>query len=263
MAAWSIRVSAHESLPGATRIRVTGEPGAEVMLWRKDPDGEATSVRNVIKLDGSGYAAYIDAECPFGVPVEYTVESGGTDRVNSASITLHNPSGRAPVLLRAVLRPDVQWMWTALVDETGIQHKTRATTYSVIGEASPTLVGDKRQLPSSTLIFLCKDMTETERLIEMLRDGIPLLMRTPCHHVVRDRVFAALDVKEYRYKKGPQRLVEVEAQTLAWPQGETDLPTAATWTYSEVETNTTTDEYGDLAPLRLDYLDLLELPVLP
>jgi hypothetical protein len=96
----------------------------------------------------------------------------------------------------------------------------------------------------------------------MFRDGIPILMRTPCHGKVRDRVFAPLDVKESRYNDR-YRLLEVETQTLAWPAGETDLPIAGAWTYGQVEDNVSTDEYADLPPIRLDYLDLLESPVVP
>ena len=237
---WTIAVRPHEALPGATRMRITGDPGLTVTVWRKDPDGLAVSVRNLMVLDASGYGAFVDAECPFGVPVVYSVEADGKERVNSSVVQLNNPIGPAPVLLRAVLRPDVMWQWTALVDEAGISHKTRATTYSIIGQASPQYVGDIRQLPNSTLIFLCDGMAETNRMIEMFKDGIPILMRTPCHHKVRDRVFAPLDIKESRYSDR-YRLLEVETQTLAWPQGETDLPIAGVWTYGEVDTNVTTD----------------------
>lgn len=256
--AWSITCTPH-ALPGAILLEVTGPSRAVIKIWRSGVTGGPTSVRNVTALDASGHYQIVDAEAPFGAPVVYTVEYQGNDVVNSTPIALDDPHPRNPVLLRSVIRPHVQWEFTRLVDQTNIEYRTRTTTYAVIGRPDPIPVADMRQMQSSTLIFYTETLDAADRLLELFKEGNTVLMRTPCRAKVRDMIFVPLDVRESHYKLG--RLIEVEAQSVAWPHGETELPPPLEWTYDDLAKNHTAPSYGGLPPKRDEYLDLVGTPM--
>jgi hypothetical protein len=258
MPAWTVTVAQHSAMPGATIVTVTGTAGAAITVWRDTHIGARESVRNIHALDGSGHLQVTDPEAPFGVPITYTVETLGAHVAASVPITMPNPTGPDPVLLRSVVGPDTLWQWTRLVDQTGIEYRTRATTYPVIGRADPIAVGSARQLQSSVLLFYMPDIPAADRLLELFTDGTPILIRTPCHSKVRDMVFVALDVKESRFGGG--RLIEADVQQVAWPHGETTAPAPINWTYQHLAVNVTANTYGKVPGTWATYRKLREEP---
>jgi hypothetical protein len=260
--AWSIFATPYMgSLPGAMHLAVTGDPGAVVSITRHDRDG-SHPVRNTdTPLTASGLGQFVDPEAPF-YAVTYTVRFGGVDRATSDPATVPGmPGGFA--LLRSVLRPDVQWMPVTFIDEEGTEYPTSSTAFEVVGSHDLVVVGDVRRRRRGTFVFGPRTVAEADELVFLLRDGIPFLLRL-CPHgggVWRDTMFYALNVTETRFGYEGKRLVIVDYQSVDFVEGDTEVPPAGTWLYSDLAANTDATVYGAIPPVRRDYLDLVLHPL--
>lgn len=264
--AWSITAAVHsgpDDLAGAVDLTVVGDPDAAIEVWRNDPNGEHP-VRNIDPLPSSGAGQYIDVEAPLGVPVTYTVRQGGRVRARSNEVTAP-PLASGYALLRSVLRPYVQAVEVAFVDEVGTEWPTSSTAFAVVGSYDPVVVGDTRRRRRGTFVFAPASPGEASDLVYMLRDGIPFLLRL-CpngQRVQRDTLFYALNVTEARWGYSGRRELIVDFQSVDWVAGDTDVPEPGTWTYEDLRSQTSAPAYDYLPVQRDDYLALLLDPVTP
>lgn len=260
--AWSIEAEVYEGLPGAVRLTVTGDPDAAVEIRREDGNG-SHPVRNVTTLGGSGLLQIIDAEAPFR-PVTYSVLSGGAVRAYSGWVAAP-PFSDGRALLRSVLRPDVSWEAVTVVDETDIEYPTSTSVFPVVNSPDPVVVGDVRRRRKGTYIFATRTIADADRLVFMLKDGIPFLLRfcPDGSTLARDTLFYALAVGEARYKRDGRRLVTVDYQSVGFVAGLTDVPSAGAWAYENLRAQATAPAYANLPGVRSDYLALVLDPVTP
>jgi hypothetical protein len=207
------------NLPGSIRVAVVGEPDTVASLLRN-----GNPVRNFSGLDSGGLAQVVDAEAPLGRAAVYSVVApDGTLLASSAPVVCPPlPSGES--LIRSVLRPSVAWMEVHPVDETGVRWRSSTTVHEVVGSDTPVVVGEVRQRRTGVMSFLCRSLAEADRLVLLLRDGTPVLLRfDPCAQPqVRDLLFYALDVNEIRWGRSGGRLVVVDYQDTAFVPGLTD-----------------------------------------
>jgi hypothetical protein len=257
--AWTVTASVFAPLPGAVSLTLQGDPDADVIVWRNGPEGGREAVRNLMATGASGLVQHVDPEAPFG-EVSYSVESGGALVARSNTVTVPELEGQARSLLRVVLRPDVQWLPVIVAAQLDLAHASRSAVFPVIGRPDPVFSADVRQMLSGSLVFMVKGVEGADRLVGILRDGIPLLLRTPCRHLIRDMTFVALGVTEARVLgKSGWREVVVDFQQVAWPDGLTETPVASSWTYAGLLAAEAS--FATAAVSWPDYLDLVLRPV--
>lgn len=257
----SLTVTLFTNIPGAVRITIIGDPVTPITITRFDnfsPNG--VPVRNTVDATTSGSGLYqiIDAEPAFGT-VRYEA-TDGTDTATASINVSGPPSGRA--VLRSVLAPYSDWGEVVIVDETSMAYESSSTVFGIIGSHNPVVVADVRRERSGMLTFGCDDMNEAQGLIDMMRDGTPLLLRSCTDPKrVHDGLFYPLEVREERYGSGTRRLVFVDYQSVDLVRGVAVLPPATTWTYNDLAIQSTAPTYASVVDERDTYIDLVLDPI--
>jgi hypothetical protein len=253
----TISVQVYEGVPGCVRVVVTGTPGVAARLWRVDGT-ETHPVRN-FTTTGNGLEEVIDTEAPLGRPVSYRLTDVLGDWLASSALVECPAPADGRSLLRSVLAPQVQWAWAEPQDEKNVEWATSTTVHRVVGSDTPVVVGEVRQRHSGIITFLCKSIAEADRLVAIMRDGAPLLLRhSPCAgRDTRDMLFYALDVTEARVFRSGWRLLAVEYQTTRFVVGDTEEPPSPLWTFGDLRDTGLTfgqvrDRYATFADLAMN-----------
>lgn len=251
---FTITATVNSGLPGSVRLDVVGDPLIESRIVRLDGAYPAQPVRNYATT-GSGVASVIDCEAPLGRPVSYNlVDYYGLLLASSNTVTCPPlPSGRA--ILRSVLAPHVGWLEVEPQDETGVEWSSSSTSHEVVGEDTPVVVGEVRQRHKGVMSLVCRSIAEADRLVALLRDGIPFLLRhDPCAQAqTRDLLFYAFDAREVRWGRAGWRLVVFDYQSTAFVEGSTDEP-ASGWDFAALRDSAT--DFADLMSHYASFADM-------
>lgn len=228
---FTIAAQVNGTLPGSVLLSVAGDAGVPSSIVRAEGALDVHPVRNY-STTGTGIDSVIDCEAPLGRPVTYRLlDAAGAVLATSGTVVCpEDPLGRS--ILRSVLKPQVQWMWVEPAAEEDVTWRSSTRSYEIVGSDTPVIVGEVRQRHSGRLSFLCKSVEEADRLVEILRDGLPMLVRhSPCAALqTRDTLFYALDVQEDRLTRQGWRVIEVEYQSTKFVPGDTIEPPAS-WTF--------------------------------
>jgi len=140
-----------------------------------------------------------------------------------------------------VLAPQVLWMEIEAQEETGVTWGTSTTAYEIAGSDTPIVVSEIRQRHSGVLSFLCKSIDEANKLVGLMRDGAPILLRhPPCAGIqTRDVLFYALKVGEVRQGRNGWRTIVAEYQSTHFVPGDTIEP-PGTWTFAALRDSAAT-----------------------
>jgi hypothetical protein len=141
-------------------------------------------------------------------------------------------------------------------DETGVEWRSSTTVHDVIGSDTPVVVGEVRQRHSGTMSFLCRSTDEADRLVRLMRDGTPLLLRhDPCAQAqTRDILFYARNATETREGRNGWRSIFVDYQSTKFVPGETEEPSSG-WDFAALRDSATNftvlashyDTFSDMA----------------
>ena len=252
--AWNAAAEISKNLAGAVNLRVSGDPGVDIIIWRTSNAPrtvgiqERQRVRGVTQMPASGFLQIVDPEAQISQMVTYRVEYQGHVVATTAPVFVAGmPNGGA--LLRAINHPALLWSEAIVFEEDGLSHDVLASVHPVLGRRDPIVVSDVLQMESGTLAFLATDIEKADKLLEILQPGEPIVYRTPCTPVTRDKVFVVTGaVKEALVdKKRTLRVITVPFQAVAWPNERPDAPIAPpTWFYSDLDSQTTAPLYSDL-----------------
>ena len=256
---------------GATWIQVTGgTPGNTLDIERLG--NPTVSLRytttHPFRYDQSGTFTIVDAESGFGeVRYRLTGDPSVSDCTFVAAPLLpaawREMAGYPAGVLRQIVHPKDEWVTVVVQDEVNITYPNRSGVFPVVGRPDPVVVSDRRLLPQSDITFLVPSIPAADELLAVLDATLPLLLMTPCDHLVRDRCFIPLDVVEQRWGKAGWRLITVNTQTVPLPVGDLFVPDADAqrWNYGMLAANTTLPEYGQIAPAANDPNDYEELRI--
>jgi len=229
---FSIAASVFGGIPGAVQLSVTGDASTQSTIERMDAARVGQPVRNFDNTN-SGLEQVIDCEAPLGRQVYYNLLAFDRSILAQTPMITCPPLASGKSIIRSVLAPQVAWLEVEPQDETGVQWDTSTTSYSVVGSDTPVVVGEVRQRHSGTVSFLCKSIPEANELVQLTRDGVPLLLRhSPCAgDQTRDILFYALGVSEVRHGRAGWRRVLVDYQSTYFVAGDTVEP-PGTWTFA-------------------------------
>jgi len=265
----TISVMEYPLRPGAVQVTVNVDAGATGTfdVVRVEETGDVVPIRSAPAITPGAVVEFVDVEASFH-RATYALRRNGNS-IASASIALPPLSNRR-ALIRSVLRLGDE-MDVTLVDEVGMGYGTSSAVHAIIGSSDPIVISDVRRRRQGTYVLLTNTIAEADRLLELLKDGNPLLMRTcpdPAHPA-RDGYFYALHVGEARYGRRGHRIFDVDYQTVSAVKGELALPPPVSrWTYADLKAQTTAPTYGDLDSTtdgqpRKDYFQLFLDPVTP
>lgn len=259
MAAWTVNAAPYPDLPGSAQVTVTGPPLTSFALERSDPtSGRRVPVRVGSPATDVGGVWYgVDPEAPIGQPATYTIITGNSDIVTSGPVTVPPPPGGG-ALLRSVLRPWVDWMQVVVIAETDLNHDTSTTAIPIIGSPDLVVVGDVRRRRSGKFTFAFPNITETDKALTILRDGVPILIRFCPGGATkaRDCLFYAQQVTETRQANSTRRYLLVDYQSVDWVEGATETPPPRPVTYTSLAAVGT---YRDVTAAAATYRDVLLL----
>ena len=256
---------------GAAYIKVSGgTPGNTLNIMRVSQNGPETRLRYLsttpFRFNAQGVFEYVDAESGFG-EVEYFLD--GDPAVRDTAFVYaprldenwREMKGYEAGIIRQITHPQDKWVEAVVQDEQNITYPNRSGVFRVIGRADPVVVNDRRSMPQSDLTFLVPSIVHADNLLKVLDATLPLMLVTPCYHLVRNRVFLPLDVTEGRWNKKGWRLITVNTQTVPLPQGDLYVPNAAAqqWNYGNLAANVTLPSYGQIAPSTVDPNDYVEV----
>jgi hypothetical protein len=246
---FTIAASVRSDYPGAVGIIVTGDPAVQSSITRVDGSLPQQPVRNYSGT-GSGLETVTDMEAPLGRAVSYNLlDVYGGVLAQSAAVTCPAP-GTGYSLIRSVLKPSVAWMWVEPQDEAAVEWATSTTVHRIPGSDTPIVVGEIRQRRSGTFSFLVRSIEEADRLVSLMRDGTPILLRhSPCASAqTRDLLFYALDVTEVRWGRQGWRRIVVDYASTGFVSGETlEPPFSEGWTMDALRHSANT--FAELASL--------------
>jgi hypothetical protein len=123
-----------------------------------------------------------DAEAPFDVPVFYELTNPSIPgyKARTELVTLHSSALSVPrdaVLTHPGLNLSVR-VWVEAQPE--ITKAMPSSTFAIIGRRNPVVITDpQRKSDTGSLTFVAETLEERDRLLAMLDDGSPLLLRAP------------------------------------------------------------------------------------
>lgn len=146
-------------------------------------------VRATLPTAATGTLVVNDPYVPFGTPVTYRCVAYGTPSTQTVDAA-------SPYTLNYA---------SALVTDTGTgtsvavtvarqesrRYQARSVFYDVIGRQAPVVATQPARLMEGQLRFRCADLAARASLSAMLRNGYPLVLRTPWPSGVDDVVFLA------------------------------------------------------------------------
>jgi hypothetical protein len=241
--------------PPRILIAVTGlTPGDSVAVYRI-VDGARTALR-ASQDDSVSDTSFlvVDAELPFGVPVQYVAQVSGTDYFSTtATYTLPGGKVAATDAVNALSCEVVISSWDK-------RARTRQSSTFQVDGRNIAVLGPLADPESDVTFFLDTDVgnEQFEQLLTNATGGV-IQLRQPGGYAGIDGYYAVTDVDEIRWSQDgtdPRREWTTHLiQVAQWP---TDLPAAA-WTLQNIY-----DFYGPsgtLADLAADYATLLDIAI--
>jgi hypothetical protein len=251
----AVGLSVQPVYPPRVLVAVTGlTPGDSIAVYRI-VDGARTALR-VSQDDSVSDTSFLvmDAELPFGVPVQYVAQVSGTDYFSStATYTLPGGKVAASDAITAL-------SCEVVISEWPKRSRTRQSSAFQVDGRNIVILGPLTDPEDDVTFFLDTDVAneQFEQLLDNATGGV-IQLRQPGGYVGVDGYFAVISADEVRWSQDgtdPRRewvlhLIQVDR----WP---TDLPAAA-WTLQDIYNYY--GPSGTLADLAADYATLLDIAV--
>lgn len=148
------------------------------------PGSAWTGTPGLSYSDQSPIVSVVDAECPLDVPVRYELTSGTAAGfvASSQPVTLPGDrllgTDRRRCLLTHPGRAQTIPVWIEAAPE--VTRPIEQGTFKVIGRRRPVVISDPRRgADTGELTLVAETFEERDRLLAMLDDGSPLLLRAP------------------------------------------------------------------------------------
>jgi hypothetical protein len=237
-----------------------------------DETGKVTKVRikKGTTTDKRGFALVLDPEAQFG-RVTYRLVVGGKI-VATETVTFLGPVlGEEWTTLQGqrsglISRVDSPYRWArpiVILDQDGRDWPYRQGINFPAGSSEPVVAADLQLRGNFTMTILCPDIEYERALRQVMQEPVPLLLRTPCHRYIEDRIFFVTNLASRRLSSRTTVLV-IQGQEVALdPDSDFWLPSdpPPRWTYADLETQRTYQTNEDL--LAVDsYFDLMYTVVL-
>lgn len=208
-------------------------PPAGVTSWR----ATATTPEGSYVLRGQPTTGlvWVDAQAPLSDP------AAGISRPITYDVTAFTPTGAVhvtdvsgPVVypgarLTDSERPGVG-MDVVVESMTPAEWQPRSLFYDVIGRADPVVAIQNARLRQGTVTFLTDDQADRQALLELVRGGAPLLLRTTNPDRAPDTMFVPTRAAaEERIDLTARRRWTLEYQSIALDQGAYTPPPVRTY----------------------------------
>lgn len=249
----AVGLSVQAVYPPRVLIAVTGLTLGDAIAVYRIVDGARTALR-VSQNDSVSDTSFlvVDAELPFGTPVQYVAQVNGTDHFSTTNTyTLTGGKVAATDAINALACEVKIIAW----DRKG---RSRQSSVFQVDGRNIAVLGPLADPESDVTFFLEADAAneQFEQLLDNCTGGV-IQLRQPGGYAGIDGYYAVTQADEVRWSQDgsdPRRewtlhLVEV-AQ---WP---TDLPAAA-WTLQDIYNHY--GPSGTLADLAADYATLLDI----
>lgn len=155
------------------RITVTSATNDTIEIWRSGA-GEVVPVRNADPAEPvAGTFEVYDYEAPFGKPVFYTLDDGGT-MTNSSTVTLN--VSRA--WIKVPFFP-TQNLTATLITMPSFSRSRPKGVHPVLGRAKPIVITGKMGSRTGTLDLLTGSVESGEALLDLLDSTGVVLLQVP------------------------------------------------------------------------------------
>lgn len=218
-------------------------------VYRNDPDGSRSPVRDAEPVVMDGPVALVDDECPLDEVIDW-IAIDTTDFTNTLASSPVTIPSTDRIWLKHPGKPALN-INLVPAEPPERHYAMAAATLTAMGRRHPIVITDgRRKAATSSLSLRTSTLAEAAALRAILDDGTPLLLQAPAGFDLGSVWIQPLDLSEkwiVRYLPNTRRLWALEFAIVDRPAGMSMVSIAGSWQYWQAQFSSW-DEMRDQYP---------------
>jgi hypothetical protein len=234
-------------------VELFADGGTAPYTWEAFPTGADPYTVPATTSDPTGRVT-VDGYAPLGRDVLYRVTDATGATAEPPIMNVPDPG--APVLSHAT--DPTRWQLVAVADQLPNEWAARSVWFDVLDRRDPFVATAPLRLRNGDVVLYLPDLAARGPLLDLLADGVPLLLRSPCTAAVDDVVMLVTGVREELAvpdRKAGARLVTLTYQAVTRDLGPY-LPDP-TWTWADLVADTRLPTWAQVPPSFATWADVV------